>query len=62
MQGDPLMTTREVAEYLRVSTTTILRSWKSGDLPGFRVGGRRGPLRFRREEIDAWLAGRGAKS
>lgn len=56
------MTTREVAAYLRVSTTTILRSWKSGDLPGFRVGGQRGPLRFRREEIDAWLEGRGAKS
>ena len=39
VNGDPaLLTTREVAEMLRVSTMTVYRLIKAGDLPACRVG------------------------
>ena len=52
----PLLTTREVAEYLGVTSDTVLRLWRSGDLPGFRLGTK--ALRFRRSEVEGWLAGK----
>lgn len=51
-QHEPLMTTREVMMYLRISRTKLWRLMQSGELEAYRVGGE---LRFRRESIDAYL-------
>ena len=53
MSPEPLLTTREVATYLGLSTEAVLRHWRAGDIPGFRIG--TNILRFRKTEIDAWL-------
>jgi excisionase family DNA binding protein len=51
--GERLLTTREVAEILGLSSETVLRRWRAGDIPGFRLGSN--VLRFEAAEIDAWL-------
>jgi excisionase family DNA binding protein len=48
-----LLTTREVAERLHISPASVLRRWRSGELPGYRLGSN--CLRFDSGEIDAWL-------
>ena len=48
-----LLTTREVADTLGVSPATVLRRWRSGDIPGFRIASN--CLRFDSVEIDDWL-------
>lgn len=50
-----LLTAREVAEAMRVSTMTVYRLIKSGELPAIRVGKH---LRIRRTEVDAYLDAR----
>ena len=61
MQGspsfdDPLLTVREVADALRVSSMTVYRMIKSRDLAAIRVG--RG-YRIRQSEVERFLeAGR----
>ena len=50
----PLMTGKDVCRYLGISRRTLLRLMKKQELPAFRVG--RG-LRFRRQDVEAWLAG-----
>jgi excisionase family DNA binding protein len=53
---DGLLTTRQVADYLGVSPSTVLRRWRAGELPGFRLASN--CLRFDPDEIAAWLAER----
>ena len=48
-----LLTTREVADALGVSSATVLRRWRAGELPGFRIASN--CLRFDETEINAWL-------
>lgn len=48
-----LLTTREVGEMLKLSPDAVLRRWRAGDLPGFRLSDR--VLRFRESEVLAWL-------
>ena len=48
-----LLTTREVAEMLGLSSEAVLRRWRAGDLPGFRLSTK--VLRFRESEVLAWL-------
>ena len=60
-----LLTAREVGERLSVSTETVLRWSRRGDLPGFRLPG--GALRYREVDLDEWLVeratpGRGVSS
>jgi excisionase family DNA binding protein len=52
---DRLLTAREVADRLGFSVATVLRWARAGELPGLRVGR---ALRFREDELDAWLAER----
>ena len=47
------MTTREVAELVGLSTETVLRRWRAGEIPGFRLGSN--VLRFDRADVEAWL-------
>lgn len=48
-----LMTAAELAEYLKVKPSTIETWAKNGKLPLVKVGSLN---RFRRSDIDAWLA------
>ncbi len=52
----PLLTTRQVADRLSLSPETVLRRWRAGELPGFRLGSN--VLRFDERELDAWLEAR----
>jgi excisionase family DNA binding protein len=52
----PLLTAREVADLLGVSTETVLRYVRRGDLPAIRLPG--GAIRFRADDLDAWVATR----
>jgi excisionase family DNA binding protein len=53
---EPFLTTREVAERLRIAPCTVLRYFDDGVLPGRRLRmGRGRPVRFRWSEIEAAL-------
>jgi excisionase family DNA binding protein len=47
-----LLTARSVAEHLGLSTETVLRMVRRGELPAFRLGR---AIRFREHEVEAWL-------
>lgn len=49
-----LLTTRELADALGLTTRQIIRLWTKGDLPGYRLGERQ-IVRFRLSEVEAWL-------
>jgi excisionase family DNA binding protein len=51
-----LLTAREVAQRLQVSTETVLRWTRTGELYGFRLPG--GALRYRPTDLEHWLAER----
>lgn len=51
-----LLTAREVGERLGLSTETVLRRFRAGELPGFRLGSN--VLRFDEDELAAWLEAR----
>jgi excisionase family DNA binding protein len=48
-----LLTAREVAELVGLSTESVLRRWRAGKIPGFRLASN--VLRFDPAEIEAWL-------
>jgi excisionase family DNA binding protein len=52
----PLLTTRQVAELLSVSPATVLRRWRAGELPGYRISSN--ALRFDPAEVRQWLEAR----
>jgi excisionase family DNA binding protein len=49
----PIMTTAEVARYLRIHPTTVYRLLREGKLPGFKIGA---DYRFNKDEIDHRMA------
>lgn len=51
--SERLVTARELAEWLGLSSATVLDWFEAGRLPGFKLNG--GPVRFRPAEIEAWL-------
>jgi excisionase family DNA binding protein len=55
-----LLTTRQVAEILAVSPATVLRRWRAGEIPGYRLGSN--VLRFSQAELEQWLAARHERS
>jgi excisionase family DNA binding protein len=48
------MTIDQAAAYVRCSAVTLRREVKGGRLAAYRVGGRKA-LRFRPQDLDAWL-------
>jgi excisionase family DNA binding protein len=48
-----IMTTKEMAEYLRLHAITISKLAKEGKIPSFKIGSR---WRFDKEVIDKWIA------
>jgi len=52
-----LLNADELARLLGLTKGTVLDRWERGDLPGYRLFGRKGgPVRFRLSEIEAVLA------
>lgn len=49
---DPILTTKDVADYLKVNERTIYRLAASGVLPGFRVGN---SWRFKQSELEQYI-------
>ena len=52
----PLITARQLAETLGVSTETVLRWTRRQELPAIRLPG--GAIRYRANEIETWLDSR----
>ena len=52
----PMLSARDVADRLAVSTETVLRWARKGDLPAVRLPG--GAIRFHPDQLDAWLQAR----
>ncbi len=50
-QHDEIMTIEQLAEYLKISTSTLYKQVQDGRLPGQKVGKR---WRFHKEAIDEW--------
>ncbi|MCP5265583.1 MAG: helix-turn-helix domain-containing protein [Burkholderiaceae bacterium] len=48
-----ILTLDEVAAYLKAGKRTVYRLAQQGDIPAFKLGGTR---RFRRTELDRWIA------
>ena len=48
-----LLTTDEVAEYLRLNRETVLRKARKGEIPAIKMGYR--SYRFHKDQIDEWL-------
>jgi len=48
-----LLTARDAAELVGPSTETIVRRYRVGEIPGFRLASN--VLRFDRAEVEAWL-------
>jgi excisionase family DNA binding protein len=56
MVSAQLLTARAVADMLAVSTETVLRWTRRGELPAIRLPG--GAIRYREPELAEWLAER----
>jgi excisionase family DNA binding protein len=52
---EPLLTARELSEWLGVSPETVLRWTRARKVPAVRLPG--GALRYREEAIEAWIKG-----
>ena len=52
-----VLTVRELADYLRVHSSTVYRLLRSNQLPGFRIGS---DWRFNAELIQQWCRREGA--
>lgn len=52
---DELLRPVEVCRMLGVSRTWLYDAAKSGRIPSVRIGGPCGPVRFVREDLEAWL-------
>jgi len=50
---DEILTLEEVAAYLKAGKRTVYRLAQQGDIPAFKLGG---TWRFRRDELDRWIA------
>ena len=50
--SDKIMTIEELAEYLKISRSTLYKLLQDGKLPGQKVGKR---WRFHQDAIDEWI-------
>ena len=58
-QPDEILTIDEVAAYLKAGKRTVYRLAANGKLPAFKLGG---TWRFRRGDLDNWIASRIGKT
>ena len=52
---DRMLDILEVSEQLKVSESTIRSLVRSGKLRAYRIGGKRGRLRFKEEDLAAYI-------
>ena len=52
MHNDRIMTTKEIADYIRLNEKTVIRMAQNGKLPGSKVGKQ---WRFRLSDVDVYL-------
>lgn len=57
--SDEILTVLEVAALLKVADKTVYTMAQQGELPAFKV---RGQWRFRRTDIDGWMASQVART
>lgn len=56
--SERLLTAAELGEILGLTAGTVLDRFERGDLPGYRLFGRKGgPVRFRLSDVEAALEG-----
>lgn len=58
-QPDEILTIDDVAAYLKAGKRTVYRLAANGQIPAFKLGG---TWRFRRGELDRWIATRIGKA
>jgi excisionase family DNA binding protein len=51
-KGTPIMTVKDVAEYLRFSEAKVYKMARAGEVPAARIGKE---WRFRRDLLDEWI-------
>ena len=51
--SDPILTIKDVADYLKVNERTIYRLAASSELPGFKLGN---SWRFKQSELEQYIA------
>lgn len=51
--ADEIFTLDEVSAYLKAGKRTVYRLAQNGEIPAFKLGG---TWRFRRSELDRWIA------
>ena len=57
--GDRLLRAFEVADYLNFELKTLYNLRVRGEgPPAYKIGGPSGPIRYRKSDVDAWLAER----
>jgi len=60
MKNPDVLLSGEVATFARLSRSTVLRMFRSGELPGFRLGKRVWGMLL--TELEKWLSSRGQKA
>lgn len=55
IEQDEILTIEEVAAYLKAGRRTVYRLAANGQIPAFKLGG---VWRFRRAELELWIAAR----
>ena len=58
----PLWTVKQLAEFLGVKPGTVYKMVERDEIPAVRLGQHGRTLRFRQEQVNAWLAGVGRNS
>ncbi len=53
--GDLMLDIEQVADQLKISESTIRGLVRSGKLRAYRIGGKRGRLRFKEEDLSAYI-------
>jgi excisionase family DNA binding protein len=52
MTAEPLLTVKQVADYLKIDKFTVYRLVTQGKIPAYKVGSQ---WRFNRKMLDRWL-------
>ena len=50
--GDPILTVKEVADYLKLNDRTVYRMAAAGQIPAFKIGS---SWRFKQAELEEWI-------
>jgi excisionase family DNA binding protein len=57
-QSKEILTTKEVAEYLKIHPLTVMKHAREGRIPAFRIGT---DWRFHKKHIERWIKEKSAQ-